>query len=128
MRLVIDTNIIISALLSPDGMAFEFLSDVLDGKHEVYISEAIYKEYDDVLHRERFGFDEKIVRFLLGWFKENAIWIEPSPSNAPMPDEDDRKFLDVAHCCRARLITGNYRHYPVDEIITALWETAYFHE
>lgn len=48
MRLVIDTNIIVSALLSPDGTAFRFLSDVLDNKYEVIINEEIFREYDDV--------------------------------------------------------------------------------
>ena len=37
MRLVIDTNIIVSALLSPDGTAFHVLSDVLDGKYILMI-------------------------------------------------------------------------------------------
>lgn len=36
-----------------------------------------------------------------------------------MPDEKDRVFFDVAKCCRARLLTGNMKHYPVDELVTA---------
>lgn len=122
MRLVIDTNIIVSALLSPDGTAFRILSDVLDGKYVVLISEEIFEEYDDVLHRKKFGFDEEIIKFLLGWFKANAVWIETKRSDIPMRDEKDRVFFDVAKCCRARLLTGNSRHYPVDELVTELWE------
>ena len=52
MRLVVDTNILVSALLSPDGRAVRLLSDVLDNKYEVNINEEIFQEYDDVLHRE----------------------------------------------------------------------------
>lgn len=37
-------------------------------------------------------------------------------------DEKDREFFDVAKCCRARLLTGNIKHYPVDELVTALEE------
>ena len=114
MRLVVDTNIIVSALLSPDGTAFRILSDVLDGKYEVLISEEIFKEYDDVLHREKFGFGEEIIEFLLDWFRQNAVWIETERSDIPMRDEKDRVFFDVAKCCKARLLTGNSRHYPVD--------------
>ena len=122
MQLVIDTNIIVSALLSADSNAFKVLSDALDGKYTVLISEEIFQEYQDVLHREKFGFDEEIISFLLEWFKENAIWIEISKSNIPMKDEKDRVFYDLANSCKARLVTGNIKHYPVDELVTALWE------
>lgn len=44
MRLVLDTNILVSALLSPDGSAFLFLADVPDGKYIVFISKEIYAE------------------------------------------------------------------------------------
>ena len=122
MQLVIDTNIIVSALLSADSNAFKVLSDALDGKYTVLISEEIFQEYQDVLHREKFGFDEEIISFLLEWFKENAIWIQVSKSNIPMKDEKDRVFYDLANSCKARLVTGNIKHYPVDELVTALWE------
>ena len=122
MRLVIDTNILVSALLSPDGTAFQLLSDVLDNKHEVIINEEIFREYDDVLHRERFGFDEEVISFILDWFRNNAIWIEVTESQILMPDEKDRVFYDVAKCTKSRLVTGNSRHYPVDELVTSLWE------
>lgn len=122
MQLVIDTNIIVSALLSADSNAFKVLSDALDGKYTVLISEEIFQEYQDVLHHEKFGFDEEIFSFLLEWFKENAIWIEISKSNIPMKDEKDRVFYDLAKSCKARLVTGNIKHYPVDELVTALWE------
>lgn len=122
MLVVIDTNIIVSALLSPAGSAFQFFSEVLDGKHNVLISEDIYKEYKDVLHREKFGFDEEIVSFILNWFVKNAIWIEPSQSTEPVPDEEDRAFFDLAKACKAKLVTGNIKHYPVHEIVTSLKE------
>ncbi len=107
---------------SPDGTAFRVLSDVLDRKHVVLLSQEIFEEYDDVLHRKKFGFDEEIIKFLLDWFKVNAVWIETKRSDIPMRDEKDRVFFDVAKCCRARLLTGNSRHYPVDELVTELWE------
>lgn len=122
MRIVVDTNIIVSALLSEDGTAFQVLSDVLDGKYEVFVSKEIYDEYDDVLHRDRFGFDEETIQFILEWFRKNAVWIEANKSDVPMPDEKDRVFYDVARCCKAKLLTGNNKHYPVDELVTSLWE------
>lgn len=122
MRLVVDTNIIVSALLSSESKAFQLLSDVLDGKYIVLISEEIFKEYEDVLSRDKFGFDSDIINFLLSWFRENAVWVEVSESDTPMKDEKDRVFYDLAKSCKARLVTGNIKHYPVDELVTALWE------
>ena len=122
MLIVIDTNILVSALLSPDSTAFTFLSGVMDGKHTVLICEEVFKEYMDVLHRDKFGFDDEFVSWLLNWFKDNAIWIEPKPSTESVPDEKDRVFYDLAKACRARLVTGNIKHYPIDELITALRE------
>lgn len=123
MRLVVDTNIIVSALLSSESKAFQLLSDVLDGKYIVLISEEIFKEYEDVLSRDKFGFDSDIINFLLSWFRENAVWVEVSESDTPMKDEKDRVFYDLAKSCKARLVTGNIKHYPVDELVTALWES-----
>lgn len=122
MLIVVDTNIIVSALLSPDSSAYTFLSEVMDGKHTVLICEEIFKEYTEVLHRDKFAFDEKLIFWLLNWFEENAIWVEPKSSTEPVPDEKDRVFYDLAKACRARLITGNIKHYPVDELVTALRE------
>ncbi|MCM1267829.1 MAG: putative toxin-antitoxin system toxin component, PIN family [Bacteroidales bacterium] len=122
MNLVLDTNIIVSALLSPDGSAFHLLSDVFDNKHTVFIDPEVYREYQDVLHREKFGFDEEIVTYILEWFKIHAIWVEVTKSTVPMPDEKDRAFYDIAKCCHAKLVTGNIRHYPVDEFVTPLRE------
>lgn len=119
---MIDTNIIVSALLSRDSRAFQVLSDAFDRKYTVMISEEIFHEYQDVLHREKFCFDEDIITFLLTWFKQNAVWIEVIKSDIPMKDEKDRIFYDVARTCKARLVTGNLKHYPVDELVTALWE------
>lgn len=122
MRLVIDTNIIVSALLSSESRAFQLLSDILDGKYTILISDEIYQEYQDVLYRDKFCFDNEIICFLLNWFKENAVWIQVLETNTPMLDEDDRAFYDLAKSCKAKLVTGNIKHYPVDELVTALWE------
>lgn len=122
MNLIIDTNIIVSALLSPDGRAFQLLSEVLDGNYTVFISREVYEEYDEVLHREKFGFDEEIILYILEWFRSNALWVEVTKSGVSVPDEKDRIFYDIAKCCKARLVTGNHKHYPVDELVTSLWE------
>lgn len=122
MIVVIDTNIIVSALLSEDGKAFKFFSQVLDGKYDVVISKEIINEYSEVLTREKFGFPRKYVQYILDWFDENAIMIDIKKSDIMMIDEKDRIFYDVAKAYNAKLVTGNIKHFPVDEIVTSLKE------
>lgn len=120
--IVVDTNIIVSALLSPEGTAFEFMTRVLDGEYTVLVSEEIFREYEEVLRRDKFGLSEEIVSYILNWFINNTLWVEPRQSCVSMLDEKDRIFYDLAKSCKARLITGNFKHYPTDECVTALWE------
>lgn len=125
MLIVLDTNIIVSALKTPDGKAYLLLEQVFMGKYKVCISSDIMAEYKDVLNRDRLNLDKHLVEYLLSWFVINGLWIEPLPSSndiVPMRDESDRKFFDVAKCLCARLVTGNFKHYPVHEFITSLDE------
>lgn len=62
---------------------------------------------------------------LLTWIEEHAYHIEPLPTDensVRMKDESDRIFFDVAKCLNARLVTRNYKHYPVHELVTLLDE------
>lgn len=120
--IVVDTNIIVSALLSPNGTAFEFMTKVLDGEYTVLVCEEIFQEFEEVLRRDKFRLSEDIVSYILNWFISNALWVEPRQSCVSMPDEKDRIFYDIAKSCKAKLITGSFKHYPVDECVTALWE------
>lgn len=125
MLIVLDTNIIVSALMTPDGKAFALLEQVLQGKYIICLSPEIFAEYQDVLHREKLHLNRYFVDYLLSVFYIQGIWIEPLPSNPHrifMRDESDRKFFDVAKCLHAKLVTGNFKHYPVDELITSLDE------
>ena len=124
-RVVIDTNVIVSALLSQNGGAARFMGDVFDGKYEVVITQSILAEYDDVLHRSKFAMDEDIIQFVLGWFIENAMYVEVDEDDYPkeeMPDPDDAVFYVTARCTGSLLVTKNIKHYPVTEWRTMIWE------
>ena len=120
-RLVIDTNVIVSALRkgAPSySKAYRLIRDVYASKYEVYVSSEIYAEYCDVLARKHLeiGFVNRL-RWLW-WIRHNAEFIEPRPSTqdaVEMGDEDDR-------CAKAKLVTRNLKHYPVDELRTQLDE------
>lgn len=123
MLVVVDTNILVSALKTSGGKAYLLLEQILSEKTKICISSDIMEEYKDVLYRDKLGLDRHLVDYLLSWFVIHGLWIEPLPSSAdriPMIDESDRKFFDVAKCLHAKLVTGNHKHYPVDELITSL--------
>lgn len=127
MIVVIDTNILVNAIKSNNtySKATILIEDILSGKHLMCISTDIMDEYEDVLHREQLKLDKSLVDWLLAWIRCNSIWIEPKPttqSQVEMQDEDDRPFFDVAKCMNARLITRNYKDYPVHELITLIDE------
>ena len=125
MLIVLDTNIIVSAIKTPNGKAYSLLERVLLGKYKICISSDVMSEYKDVLYREKLNLDKYLVDYLLSWIVVYGIWIEPLPTKQEkvvMHDESDRKFFDLAKCLHAKLVTGNLKHYPVHELITSLDE------
>lgn len=124
-RIVIDTNVIIYALLSPNGSAAKFMGDVFDEKYEVVVTKSILEEYDDVMHRPGFMIDEDIIQFVLRWMTDNTLFVEVDETDYPkeeMPDSDDAVFYVTARCTGALLVTKNIKHYPVTEWRTMIWE------
>ena len=94
-------------------------------KYEVYASVDIYQEYQEVISRPYLKVSWFARWRWLLWVRRNALFIEPLPTThnqVEMGDEDDRVFFDVARCAKARLITRNLKHYPIDEIRTAIDE------
>ncbi len=125
MQVVIDTNIIVSALLNPKGACYIFLDRVLAGAYDIVASEAIIAEYNEVLRRSQFGFDEEDVDYLVEWFYSNALMVEVSEKDYledSMIDEKDIPFYIVAKATKSRLVTGNIKHYPIEEMRTMIWE------
>lgn len=125
MRVVIDTNVIISAFLTPSGSSSAFMDKVFGNTYEVVVTEKIMEEYDDVLHRKKFCFEEDVIQYLLKWFRDNALFVEVNEEDYLSDDVIDSKdavFFVAARATKARLVTGNIKHYPVVEFRTMLWE------
>ena len=113
MRIVLDTNVLVSGLLSPFGPPGEIVRLVSTGSVALCLDARILSEYDEVLARPRFGFDEDAVAALLDYldFASETVAAEPLP--ARLSDEDDEPFLEVALACGADcLVTGNLAHFP----------------
>jgi putative PIN family toxin of toxin-antitoxin system len=113
MRLaVLDTNVIVSAGITPRGAPARLLFDwVLPGEVSVVTGPEVVAEYREVVEREKFrryGFPPR----WLDWLIEESLWLEdPAPWPRPMPDPTDAPFLALAHASGAWLVTGNAKHF-----------------
>jgi putative PIN family toxin of toxin-antitoxin system len=111
-RVVLDTNVLVSALLNSFRAPGRVLDLVLAGELTVAHDDRVLAEWRQVLRREKFGFSAGDVEVLLGFVEGEGISVNPSPLAIELPDQDDLPFLEVAHAAEATLITGNTRHYP----------------
>ena len=114
MNIVLDTNVIVSGLLSPFGAPAEIIQMVSSGIVRLCYDARILSEYRDVLRRPKFRFDETHVDPFLNQVKVDGYWVTAKPLAKRLPDPDDEPFLEVALAAKARcLITGNPKDYPV---------------
>ena len=121
MILVLDTNVLVSALWTPSGNASLVLSRVLGGSLQLCYDNRILEEYWDVLCRPRFHFPRDLVKTLLGYIESSGIAVLANPlPDLLLSDEDDRPFYEVAKTCQAPLVTGNLRHFPDDPLVYGL--------
>ena len=112
MLIVLDTNILVSALITPFGNASRVLDLVLRGDLRLLYDDRVVFEYREVLIRPKFGFKTSDVDILIGFLEAEGMRITPPTINEPLVDKDDIPFLEVAICGQADvLITGNKRHF-----------------
>lgn len=113
MRIVLDTNVVVSGLLSPFGPPGEIMRLVSCGAVTLCLDARILAEYDEVLARPRFGLDPDSVAALLDFVDFNSETVASRPLTFRLPDLDDEPFLEVALGCEADcLVTGNLAHFP----------------
>ena len=118
MNTVIDTNIVVSAALSPKGNPAKILNFILDNDEmQLFYTTKIFDEYKKVLSYERLRIDAETQNRILKNIVIVGILIEPPQSTIPMPDETDRVFYDTARASGSILITGNTKHYPAKPFI-----------
>ena len=116
MRLaVLDTNVIVSAGIQPDGAPAKLIAEwVLGRRVQLVTSPAVVSEYREVVLRDKF----RRYEFPPLWLElaiELSLWIpEPQSWPIPCPDPKDAPFLALAHASGAWLITGNLKHFPED--------------
>jgi putative PIN family toxin of toxin-antitoxin system len=112
MKVVIDSNVVVSAMLSPHAPPAQVVRLALQGDLAPCHDGRILAEYREVLSRPKFDFDAEDVRALLEGIEWVGETVFARPLSVELPDPDDRPFLEVAAAAKAgALVTGNARHY-----------------
>ena len=113
IRVVLDTNVIVSALLKPEGLESTVFVLALRSQMLLCISEPVFAEYDDVLRRPRLKLKPAEIDATLTAIRERPHLVEPKQRLSISKHESDNRFLECAETARADyLINGNTRHFP----------------
>ncbi len=119
LRLVIDTSVLISAALKPDGLQRTTFLLAITKPGRLYLSTPILEEYADVLSRPELSIRRGLRLQLLQLLKNHGHLVVPSRKIEVTSDPDDNIFIECADVARADfLITGNRKHFP------AFWKNA----
>ncbi|MCM1192100.1 MAG: putative toxin-antitoxin system toxin component, PIN family [Butyrivibrio sp.] len=124
---VIDTNVLVSALLSShdDTATVLVVGKIFSGEVIPLFSDEILKEYNKVLRRTKFHFSEETVNLLLQTIEKFGEQVVPSPTGELLPDIKDLPFYEVVvqkHEDDAYLVTGNMKHFPAKPFIVTAKE------
>jgi putative PIN family toxin of toxin-antitoxin system len=113
IRVVLDTNVIVSAHLRPDGLEATVFLLALAGTITLCVSPSLLAEYEGVLSRKKFSLDPRRVAGSLEQMRNASRTVRPKRTLTECRDPEDNRFLECAEAAGADyLITGNKRHFP----------------
>ncbi|TVR61653.1 MAG: putative toxin-antitoxin system toxin component, PIN family [Spirochaetaceae bacterium] len=113
MRIVLDTNVLVSALLNPNGVPASIVNVILDDTVTILVDDRILLEYREVLRRPKFAFPRDALHPLLEFFEHHSEYVSAGPAPVSINDPGDVPFYEVAVAADADfLVTGNTRHFP----------------
>ena len=114
MRAVLDTNVLVSGLLSIHAPPARIVDLLRAGDLEAVVDDRILAEYEEVLHRERLRpyLTAADAEDILDFLRHAAVPVICTRFISGLPDPDDAPFLEVALAASVPLITGNLRHFP----------------
>ena len=118
---VIDTNVIVSAMLKWDSIPGSILELALDGPITPVLNHEILEEYRQVLLRPKFHLTERIVGDLLDNIIARAVFADAHKLMLELPDSKDVVFYEVTMEQRKTedtyLVTGNLKHFPSEHFV-----------
>jgi putative PIN family toxin of toxin-antitoxin system len=113
VKAVLDTNVIVSALLKDGGREALLVDLALSGGFTPVVSKVLLEEYEEVLRRPGFGFNPTRITRSLRAIRDTAIIVQPQKELHVTRDPDDNKVLEcVLEGGAQYVVTGNARHFP----------------
>lgn len=113
IRVVIDTNVVVSAAPKPEGTEAALVAAALGGLLQWCASNAILTEYEAVLRRGKFSLKSRWIDQHLADIQRVAILVAPFRFINKSTDDPNNRFLECADTAKADfLVTGNTRHFP----------------
>ncbi len=113
LRIVIDTNIVVSAALKPAGLQRTVVLLAITKPARLFVSDPILAEYTEVVSRPELKIRKGLQRELIDLITRNSHPVSPTGHLHVTQDPDDNLFLECAEAARADyLVTGNQRHFP----------------
>jgi putative PIN family toxin of toxin-antitoxin system len=113
IRVVVDTNVIVSALLRSGGLPEAVFNLAMVGEIILLVSEPVLAEYEEVLRRPRLKIDSAKVTDAMVRIRAVGSLLVPTQRVTAASDPDDNIFLECAQAGNAEyLVTGNVRDFP----------------
>ncbi len=113
---VIDTNVLVSAMLKWDSVPGSVLELVYSGTIIPLLNQHIVKEYREVLARPKFRLTQQIIEDAVGEIERLGLYVDARGLDIPFSDPKDRVFYEVVMEERnetdSYLVTGNIKHFP----------------
>ncbi|OWV24391.1 putative toxin-antitoxin system toxin component, PIN family [Fibrobacter sp. UWB2] len=119
---VIDTNVIVSALLKWNSVPRVVLQAVFNGFVVPVYNDEILNEYRNVLNRPKFGFSSELISETISQIESLGVMENALETVAEaMPDPKDIVFYSIAlshgKTAETHLVTGNVKHFPANPIV-----------
>ena len=114
---VIDTNVLVSSLLKSSSIPGRIYDLISEGVIVPLLNEEIVEEYNDVLKRNKFGFNDSDVDEVINTIRHKGLFLSRQQTLEDFIDESDIVFYEIVMSARttmdAYLVTGNIKHYPI---------------
>ena len=120
---VIDTNVLVSALLKENSIPWKVIEYVKSSVITPIFNKDILLEYRDVLYRNNFDFDTSVVEETIQFMMDHGVNLQPVEINEFFNDKKDVVFYQIVMSGRqsanpdTKLVTGNIKHFPVKDFI-----------
>jgi len=113
IRVVIDTSVLVSAVISPTGPNARLFDFIAAKQLRPYLTEAILEEYSRVFEYERLQhLDKRRVARLRSVLKRTAVEVKPRGRLKISGHEDDNRIYECAAAAKADyIVTENTKHF-----------------